>query len=70
MPLKEPITAYVFRHDRTWDYVCRHCMNEGETVNMEAVKSGSAVTIRCPRCGTNERIDEDMQQDASYGCLL
>jgi RNase P subunit RPR2 len=60
MPIKVTgcVTAHAFIHDNTWDYVCKHCLNEGEDVKMTATSDGKGkVAICCPRCGTMERID-------------
>ena len=49
-------TAYAFVHHRTWDYVCRACLDKGKDVKMIIFEDYSGVWIKCPKCGIRERI--------------
>ena len=62
MPLKgKPETAFVFSHDKTWDYVCKACMKKGFDVEMKAFKFNEKdVRIKCPRCDAEENIFVEM----------
>ena len=59
MPIKVEncITAHVFIHDGTWDYICRNCLARGKDVKMITYEDYSGVWIKCPECGVRERID-------------
>jgi len=53
--------AYVLYHDQTWDWGCKYCLKEGESVKMKSRMKGNIIRIQCPRCGINEIIGEHVE---------